>query len=92
MLRYFAQTIKGRNNYWHSCTNDLKQLINHHVSRGHGPPTFFIILFCAKNWWPDLQRLLYQLEKLGGNAKKAKTIKKEGRKEILMMQENIPCL
>ena len=63
MLRYFAQTIKGRNNYWHSCTNDLKQLINHHVSRGHGPPTFFITLSCAKNWWPDLQCILYQLEK-----------------------------
>ncbi len=36
----------------------------------------------AKNWWPDLQRLLYQLEKLGGNAKKAKAFKNKGRNKI----------
>ncbi len=71
MLRYFAQNIKGSNNYWRSRTNDLEQWINHHVSRGHGPPTFFMTFPCAKNWWPTLQCLLYQLEKLGGNAKKA---------------------
>jgi hypothetical protein len=71
MLRYFAQNIKGSDNYWHSHTNNLEQWINHHVSRGHGPPTFFITLSCDKNWWPDLRRLLYQLEKLGGNAPKS---------------------
>jgi hypothetical protein len=82
MLRYFARNIKGSNNYWHSRTDDLEQWINHHVSRGHGPPTFFITLSCAKNWWPDLQHLLSQLEKLGGNAPKAKAIKNGGRKEM----------
>jgi hypothetical protein len=82
MLRCFAQNIKGSNNYWHSHTIDLEQWINHHVSRGHGPPTFFITLSCEENWWPNLQHLLYQLEKLGGNAKKAKAIKNRGRKEI----------
>ncbi len=91
MLRYFAQTIKGSNNYWFSHTDNLEQWINHHVIRGHGPPTFFITSSCAKNWWPDLRRLFYQLEKLGGNFKKAKTIKNKGRKEYLMPQENIPC-
>jgi hypothetical protein len=49
MLRYFARNIKGSNNYWRSHTNDLEQLISHHVSRGHGPLIFFIILSCAKN-------------------------------------------
>ncbi len=68
MLIYFARNIKGSNNYCRSHTNDLEQWINHHVSRGHGPPTFFITLSCAKNWWPDLRHLLYQLEKLGGTS------------------------
>ncbi len=67
MLRYFARNIKESDNYWRSRTDDLEQWINHHVSRGHGPPTFFITLSCAKNWWPDLRRLLYQLEKIAGN-------------------------
>ncbi len=82
MLRYFAWNIKGSNNYWRSCTDNLEQWINHHISRGRGPPTLFITLSCAKNWWPDLWRLLYQLEKLGGNAKKAKAIKNGGKKEM----------
>jgi hypothetical protein len=49
MLRYFTRNIKGSDNYWRSQTNDLEQWINHHVSRRHGPPTFFITLSCAKN-------------------------------------------
>jgi hypothetical protein len=54
MLRDFAQNIKGSNSYWRSHNEDLEQWINHHVSRGHGSPTLFITLSCAKNWWPDL--------------------------------------
>jgi hypothetical protein len=82
MLRYFAQNIKGSDNYWRSQTDDLEQWINHHVSRGHGPPTFFITLSCAKNLWPDLRRLLYQLEKIAGNVKTADAIKNGGRQEM----------
>jgi hypothetical protein len=83
MLRYFARNIKGSDNYWRSQTDDLEQWINnHHVSRGHGPPTFFITLSCAENWWPDLRRLLYQLEKIAGNVKTADAIKNGGRKEM----------
>jgi hypothetical protein len=82
MLRYFARNIKGSKNYWHSCTNNLQQWINHHVSRGHDSATFFITLSCDGNWWPDLRCLLYQLEKLGGNAPKAKAIKNRGRKKM----------
>jgi hypothetical protein len=75
MLRYFARNIKGSDNYWRAHTNDLEQWINHHVSKGHGPPTFFITLSCAKSWWPDLRGLLYQLELIGGNHIKAQAIK-----------------
>ncbi len=48
MLRYSARNIKGSDNYWHARTNDLEQWNNHHVGKGHGPPTFFITLSCAK--------------------------------------------
>jgi len=34
---------------------------------GHGSPTFFITLSCAENWWPDLRRILVQLERKSGN-------------------------
>jgi hypothetical protein len=37
-------------------------------------------LSCAKNWWPDLWRLLYQLELLGRNLIKAQAIKHGCRK------------
>lgn len=82
MLRYFARNIKGSDNYWRSRTNDPEQWINHHVGRGHGPPTYFITLSCAKNWWPDLRRLLYQLERIAGNSNMAEAIRKGGRKEM----------
>ncbi len=82
MLRYFARNIKGGDNYCRSCTDDLEQCINHHVCRGHGPPTIFITLSCAKNWWPDLQRLLYEQESIHGNYQKAQAIKEGSRKEM----------
>jgi hypothetical protein len=90
MLRYFAQNIKGSDNYWHSCTDDQEQWINHQVSRGHGPPTFFITMSCAENWWPDLRHLLYQLEKIAGNAEKAEAIKNRGRKEMANSARKYP--
>jgi hypothetical protein len=49
MLRYFTRNIKGSNNYWRSRTDDLEQWTNHHVGRGHCPPTFFItFVLCQK--------------------------------------------
>lgn len=38
---------------------------------GHGPPTFFITLSCAENWWPDLRHVLSQLERKSGNINQA---------------------
>lgn len=63
MLQYFAREIKGSDNYWRSRTEDLQHWIQHHIARGRGPPTFFITLSCAEFWWPDLMRLLAQLER-----------------------------
>jgi hypothetical protein len=60
MLRHFSRNIKGGDNFWRSKTEDLKHWITHHVARGHGPPTVFLTLSCAENWWPDL-KLMIQL-------------------------------
>jgi hypothetical protein len=90
MLRYLARNIKGSDNYWHARTDDLEQWINHHVGKGHGPPTFFITLLCAKNWWPDLQCLLYQLELIGGNHVKAEAIKHGCRKAMSNAARKFP--
>jgi hypothetical protein len=62
MLRHFSRNIKGSDNYWRSRTEDHQHWIMHHVARGHGPPTFFITLSCAENWWIDLRPLLAQLK------------------------------
>jgi hypothetical protein len=62
MLRHFSRKIKVSDNYWRSRTKDLYHWITQHVARGHGPPTFFITLSCAENWWIDLICLLAQME------------------------------
>jgi hypothetical protein len=61
-LRYFAQQIRGSDAFWRSKTNELESWIDFHVSRHHGPPTHFITLTCAENWWPDLRNIMYDLE------------------------------
>jgi hypothetical protein len=61
-LRYFSQTIRGCDGYWRKKTGELMSWIDFHVSRGHGPPTHFMTLTCAENWWPDLRRIFASLE------------------------------
>ena len=63
MLRFQARNIKGSDNYWREKTSELESWIHHHVACGRGPPTFFMTFSCAENWWPDLRRLLEQLER-----------------------------
>ncbi len=82
MLRHFSRNIKGSDNYWRSRTKDLQHWIMHHVARGHGPPTFFITLSCAENWWIDLRRLLAQLEDSAQIYSRAEAIR--GRSMIAM--------
>jgi len=62
-LRYFSQTISGSDGFWRKKQNELKSWIDFHVSRQHGPPTHFITLTCAENWWPDLREIMIDLEK-----------------------------
>ncbi len=75
MLRHFARNIRGGDNFWRSKTEDLKHWITHHIAHGNGPPTFFITLSCAENWWPDLKRLLGQLDENAKNYPRAEAIR-----------------
>ena len=58
MIRNYSNRIRGSDNYWRSKKYELESWVKHHVSKGHGPPTLFVTLSCAENWWPDLKRLL----------------------------------
>ena len=61
MLQYHAHNIRGSDSFWRSKSKELEYWINHHLGAGHGPPTFFITLSCAENWWPDLRKLMVDL-------------------------------
>ena len=63
-LRYFSQSIRGSDGYWRSKTNELKSWIDYHVSAQHGPPTHFVTLTCAENWWPDLRNIMGDIESI----------------------------
>ena len=67
ILQYYSANIRGSDSYWRGKAVELQAWINHHLSLGHGPPTFFITLSCAENWWPDLVRIMTDLEKNAGN-------------------------
>ena len=67
MIHSDSCNIKGSDNYWREKTQELQSWIQHHISRGSGPPTFFIIFKCAENWWPDLRHSLAQLQWHAGN-------------------------
>ncbi len=75
MPRSFSRNIKGSDNFWRSRTKDLQHSITHHVARGHGPPTFFITLSYAENWWIGLKRFLAQLENTAQNYSRAEAIR-----------------
>lgn len=66
-LRYLARGIRGSDSFWRGKTEELETWIDYHIGKGHGPPTHFITLSCAENWFPDLRRLLSQLERRAGN-------------------------
>ncbi len=75
VLRHFARNKRGSDNFWISKTKDLKHWITHHIAHGDDPPTFFVTLSCAENWWPDLKRLLAQLDENAKNYPRAEAIR-----------------
>ena len=80
-LQYYSRNIRGSDNYWRAQTEDLESWIHHHVAIGHGPLTFFITLSCAENWWPDLRRILVQLERKSGNLAQATLLESNNSKD-----------
>ena len=60
MLRNFSKRIRGSDNYWRTKRQEVETWINFHVEQGHGPPSLFLTLSCAENWWYDLQRILQE--------------------------------
>jgi hypothetical protein len=74
-LRHFARNIRGSDNFWRSKTKNLEHRITHHIARGDGPPMFFVTLSYAENWWPDLKRILAQLDENTKNYPRAEAIR-----------------
>ena len=64
------QRIRGSYAFWRNKTNKLMAWIDFHVPRQHGPPTHFITLTCAENWWHDLHEMYVTLEKMQEDPKK----------------------
>ena len=73
-LRYYSQSIRGSDGYWRKKTNELRAWIDFHVSRRHGPPTHFITLTCAENWWCDLRDIYASLERFAGCEEESKLL------------------
>ena len=71
-LRYYSQTICETDGYWRNKINELQAWIDFHVSRRNGPPTHFITLTCAENWWPDLCEIYASLEENAGREDECK--------------------
>ena len=59
----FAAKIPGSDPFWRFKRDEINAFIEYHLSRGHGAPTLFMTLSCAKYWWPDLALKVSQVIK-----------------------------
>ena len=93
VLQYFSGSkIRGSDSYWRGKQEELKTWIDYHIAEGHGPPTMFLTLSCAENWWPDLMRLLIEMEQKCGNNKEANEIQKNNGEVIQKVAKKYPLL
>ena len=53
-LSYYAQKVKGSNEYWRQKRGEIYSWIAHHAEVGNGAPMLFITLSCAEYYWPDI--------------------------------------
>ena len=95
-LRYFSAEIKGSDGYWRKKTSELRSWIDYHVSKSHGPPTHFITLTCAENWWPDLREMYTTLENhkeniLDGNNSSVKQHNKSSGRKRKRKSVDVNC-
>lgn len=89
-LRYLAKGIRGCDSYWRGKTEELESWIDYHLSRGHGPPTHFITFSCAENWWPDLRRLMIELESEANNQKQVSLLEQNDFKAMCASVKRFP--
>ena len=75
-LRYYSQSIRGTDGFWRNKRNELCAWIDYHVSNRHGPPTHFITLTCAENWWPDLCDIYADMEAIAGQTAESELLRK----------------
>lgn len=93
VLQYYsASKIRGSDSYWRGKTEELKTWIDYHVAEKHGPPTMFVTLSCAENWWPDLMRLLAQMERSSGDEDQARLIEINDATAIRKSAKRYPLL
>ena len=59
-------------------------------ARGHGPPTCFIPLSCAENWWPVLRRILEQLETRSGDTLQATKLRSGDSNAMIKSAQRYP--
>lgn len=81
--------MKGSDGYWRGKTIELESWINHHIAEGNGAPNFFITLSCAENWWPDLRRLMVDLETNAGNDGQVKLLLQQSEAGFQAMTKSV---
>jgi len=93
VLQYYSgSSIRGSDAYWRAKTNELKTWIDFMISCKHGPPNMFITLSCAENWWPDLMRILIDMERNAGNFEAARKIEMKDFTQISKSARNYPLV
>ena len=60
------------------------------MARGHGPSTCFITPLCIDNWWPDLRRILDQLETKSGDTLHATKLRSGDFKVVAKSAQKYP--
>ncbi|KAL3799034.1 hypothetical protein HJC23_005173 [Cyclotella cryptica] len=89
---FCTSNLPGCDAWWRSKTEEVHSWIDYHIGEGHGPPTHFITLSCAEFWWPDLRRLVADMETLNGNHEQAKKIKNNDFSAIATSVRKYPLM
>ena len=84
--------IPGCDAWWRSKTEEVHSWIDYHIGEGHGPPTHFITLSCAEFWWPDLRRIIVDMEKLSGDSEQVALIESNNIGAISRSVRKYPLL
>lgn len=81
-LRYFTQSMRGTDGYWRGKGDELRSWIDYHVANGNGPPTHFMTLTCAENWWPGLRDIFVDIAMNANRIEEAEMLRNGDRKAM----------